>query len=84
MEQSGKLMPKALRTYFHSAQEADKSFFKEVFRQAVLNELKEKVRNSNIPILVELFDWAHLPAKFGKNILARHELLYSNLPGQLN
>ncbi len=40
--------------------------------------LKEKIRESNIPIIVELFDWARLPKSFQSNIEALHELLYSN------
>lgn len=41
-----------------------------------LMELKEKIRESNIPILVELFDWARLPESFHKNIEATHEVFY--------
>lgn len=41
-----------------------------------LMELKEKIRESNIPILVELFDWARLPQSFHKNIDACHEVLF--------
>ena len=43
-------------------------------------ELQEKIRDSNIPIVVELFDWARLPESFHKNILYQYEILYSNLP----
>jgi uncharacterized protein len=41
-------------------------------------DLKEKIQESNIPIVVELFDWARLPESFHKNILAQHEVLFSN------
>jgi len=41
-------------------------------------ELKEKIQNSNIPIVVEIFDWARLPENFHKNISAKHEELYNN------
>ncbi len=41
--------------------------------------LCEKIRNSNIPILVELRDWAMLPNSFHKNILQQYEVLYSSL-----
>ena len=41
--------------------------------------LVEQIRESNVPIVVELYDWARLPETFHKNILAKHELLYSNL-----
>ena len=44
-----------------------------------LLELKEKIRDSNIPILVDLFDWARLPESFHKNIEACHEVLFSSL-----
>ena len=50
----------------------------------VFMELKEKVTESNIPIVVELFDWARLPESFHHNIEAQHEVLYSNLQMMLN
>jgi predicted nucleotidyltransferase len=40
--------------------------------------ISEKIRDSNIPILVELRDWAMLPESFHKNIEQRYEVLYSN------
>ncbi len=46
--------------------------------------LKEKIGESNIPIVVELFDWARLPAKFHKNIEEQHEVLYRNTNMILN
>jgi predicted nucleotidyltransferase len=42
-------------------------------------ELKEKIKHSNIPIVVELFDWARLPESFHQNIEAQHEVMYSNV-----
>ncbi len=44
----------------------------------VFLDLKEKIQESNIPIVVELFDWSRLPVSFHKNILAKHEVLFSN------
>ena len=41
-------------------------------------ELSEKIKDSNIPILVELRDWAMLPESFHKNILRQYEVLYKN------
>lgn len=41
--------------------------------------LKDKIQHSTIPIIVELFDWAGLPESFHRNIMARHEVLYSNI-----
>ena len=46
--------------------------------------LKEKIQESNVPIVVELFDWARLPESFYKNILAKHEVMYSNTAIILN
>jgi predicted nucleotidyltransferase len=43
----------------------------------LIPSLRERIRNSNIPILVELRDWAKLPASFHESILVRHEVLYS-------
>ena len=45
----------------------------------VYTNLVEKIRDSNIPILVELFDWARLPESFHHNIEQNHEVLYSSL-----
>jgi len=42
----------------------------------ILVELKEKIRESNVPILMELFDWERLPQSFHKNIEACHEVLF--------
>jgi predicted nucleotidyltransferase len=49
-----------------------------------LMELNEKIRESNIPILVELFDWARLPESFHKNIEACHEVFFSIPSNMLN
>ena len=46
---------------------------------AEYNLLCEKITNSNIPILVELRDWAMLPTSFHKNIQANYEVLFSSL-----
>lgn len=45
----------------------------------VISNLKEQIQESNIPILVELFDWARLPESFHYNIEAQHEILFSSL-----
>jgi len=39
LEQSGKLLKKVLRAYFHSNKEVDKLFFKDIFRQAGVHSL---------------------------------------------
>ncbi len=39
LEQSGKLLRKVLKPYFHSTREVDKLVFKEIFRQGVLRSL---------------------------------------------
>lgn len=39
LEQSGKLLRKVLKPYFHSSKEVDKLFFKDVFRHAVLRSI---------------------------------------------
>jgi len=41
-----------------------------------LRLLREKIRESNIPILVELHDWALLPTRFHDSIINLHEVLY--------
>jgi len=39
LEQSGKLLRKVLKPYFHSSKEVDKLYFKDIFRQAVLRSI---------------------------------------------
>ena len=50
---------------------------KEVPRE-VLTLLKQKITDSNIPILVDLFEWTSLPLSFQKNIMEEHEILFDN------
>src|SRR5438045_3337617 len=50
----------------------------------VFVDLKEKITGSNIPIVVELFDWARLPESFHRNIEALHEVLFSNFQMMAN
>ncbi len=40
-------------------------------------DFKEKIKESNIPILVDCFDWSRLPDSFHSNILSNYEVLYS-------
>jgi predicted nucleotidyltransferase len=44
----------------------------------IIEELQEKIRDSNIPILVELRDWARLPQSFQKNIAEQYEVLFDS------
>ena len=47
-------------------------------------DLKEKIQESNIPIVVELFDWARLPHNFYPNIETQHEVLYRSIGMMVN
>jgi len=38
----------------------------------------EQIRESNIPIIIQVFDWVKLPENFRNNILENHEVLYKN------
>lgn len=40
--------------------------------------LREQITDSNIPILVDLFDWTRLPQSFHQNILEQYEVLFDN------
>ena len=40
-------------------------------------DLKEAISESNLPLLIELFDWARLPPAFWDNITEQHVVLYS-------
>ena len=42
-------------------------------------ELVETIKNSNIPILVELRDWNRLPKNFHDQIVQQYEVLFDNL-----
>ena len=44
-------------------------------------DLKEAISESNLPLLIELFDWARLPPAFWDNITEQHVVLY---PPQLH
>jgi len=50
----------------------------------VIKRLKEKIQFSNIPIVVELFDWARLPESFHQNINNQHEVLFSTIEIMVN
>lgn len=41
--------------------------------------LQEQIKQSNIPILVELRDWTTLPESFHRQIEKQYEVLYSNI-----
>lgn len=45
----------------------------------ILSNLVNKIKESNIPILVELRDWARIPVSFQQNIERQYEILFSNL-----
>ena len=51
---------------------------------SVFLNLKEKIQESNIPIGVELFDWARLPISFHQSIEAKHEVFFNNTAMILN
>ncbi len=42
-------------------------------------QLVETIRESNIPILVEIRDWTRLPESFHKQIEKQYVLFYSNI-----
>ena len=44
----------------------------------VVGGLCENIKESNIPILVELRDWAYLPESFHRNIEKQYEVLFDN------
>lgn len=46
--------------------------------------LNEKIKDSNIPVLVELRDWAMLPESFHSNIAQQYEVLFTNNQNILN
>ncbi len=48
------------------------------FPFVVYSEINDKLKNSNIPILVELKEWNSLPDHFHRNIEQNYEILFSS------
>ncbi len=48
--------------------------------EAALGEFREALRESNIPILVDAWDWARLPIAFQTEILRSHVVLRDGDP----
>ena len=46
---------------------------------AIFNDVYWKIKDSNFPILVDLFDWSRLNETFHKNIMQQYEVLFSNI-----
>lgn len=44
----------------------------------ILSRLIDRIGDSNIPILVELRDWARIPEEFRQNILQNYEVIYKS------
>ena len=44
----------------------------------VFFEIKDKIRESNIPILVELLDWARIPENFKEGIEEKYEVIFQS------
>ena len=42
------------------------------------SDIREKITDSTIPILVDIWDWARLPESFHQNILEQYEVLFDN------
>jgi len=49
------------------------------FPVAEYHRLVEQIRESNIPILVEIRDWTRLPESFHKQIEKQYEVFYSSI-----
>ena len=45
----------------------------------MLSDLNLKFIESNIPILIQIFDWASIPKRFQQNILTCYEVFFSNI-----
>ncbi len=50
----------------------------------ILEDLREKISESNIPILVDLFDRARLPESFQSNINSSHEIFWTSMVSAVN
>jgi predicted nucleotidyltransferase len=48
-----------------------------ICQSAAFWELKAAISESNLPLLVDLFDWARLPPAFWSHITAQHLVLYA-------
>ena len=49
------------------------------FPPETMATIKRNIQESNIPILVQLFDWHQLSEQFRKTIEAEHEVFFSNM-----
>jgi predicted nucleotidyltransferase len=56
---------------------------KQPVSSSIYSILIEKIKDSNIPILVELRDWALLPENFHRQIEKHCELLYDNITNNM-
>jgi predicted nucleotidyltransferase len=43
----------------------------------IYNQMLEEIRESNIPILVDIRDWTRMPNSFHQNILKKHHVFFS-------
>jgi predicted nucleotidyltransferase len=50
-----------------------------VLSSKLVLELRGKIRESNLPISVDLSEWSQLPQRFHGSIEANHEVLFRNL-----
>ena len=65
--------PPHINSHFHS-DHANKDIDIVQFHTDV-EQFREAVSNSNIPIIVQIMDWTKIPESFKKNILAGNEVL---------
>lgn len=52
----------------------------EPLQSGTITELREIIRESNVPIWVEIRDWARLPESFRKNIEKKYEVFMAAQP----
>lgn len=50
----------------------------DVFPTSEFFELRNTIDQNNVPILVDLRDWHHLPESFQNNILNNHEVFFES------
>ena len=53
--------------------------YHEPLNVCLYSELVEKIRQSNIPFLVELRDWTTLPTSFHRQIEKNSQVIFSNI-----
>lgn len=66
----------------HACSDLDLAIRTQTRKPLNINELtgfRQALQDSNIPFIVQVFDWEQLPDTFRRNILLCHKVIFSNI-----